>query len=72
MAAGGFGSAVLELLAAHGFTCPVTVLGIPDEFVDHGKPADLRAQCGLTAANVAAQARALCRVQAPIAERVRR
>src|SRR5205085_5279941 len=51
VAAGGFGSAVLELLARHGVTCPVTVLGIPDEFVDHGKPAHLRAQCGLTAEN---------------------
>ncbi len=65
VAAGGFGSAVLELLARHGLTCPVTVLGIPDTFVDHGKPADLRTECGLTAANVAAQARVLCRVAAP-------
>jgi 1-deoxy-D-xylulose-5-phosphate synthase len=60
LAAGGFGSAVLELLARHGVTCPVTVLGVPDEFVDHGKPAQLRAYCGLTAENMAAQARVLC------------
>jgi 1-deoxy-D-xylulose-5-phosphate synthase len=70
--AGGFGSAVLELLAANGLTCPVTVLGIPDEFVDHGKPAQLRAQCGLTAENVAAEARKLCEVAAPIRARIRR
>jgi 1-deoxy-D-xylulose-5-phosphate synthase len=70
--AGGFGSAVLELLAAHGLTCPVTVLGIPDEFVDHGKPAQLRAQCGLTAENVAAEARKLTAVTAPVRARTRR
>jgi 1-deoxy-D-xylulose-5-phosphate synthase len=70
--AGGFGSAVLELLAAHGLICPVTVLGIPDEFVDHGKPAQLRAQCGLTAENVAAEAHKLCAVSAPVRARTRR
>ncbi|MCA1666753.1 MAG: 1-deoxy-D-xylulose-5-phosphate synthase, partial [Thermomicrobia bacterium] len=70
--AGGFGSAVLELLAAHGLTCPVTVLGIPDQFVDHGKPAHLREQCGLTAENVAVQARKLCAITAPIPARTRR
>jgi 1-deoxy-D-xylulose-5-phosphate synthase len=60
------------LLAAHGLTCPVTVLGIPDEFVDHGKPAQLRAQCGLTAENVAAEAHKLCAVSAPVRARTRR
>ena len=60
VAAGGFGSAVLELLARHGVPCPVTVLGVPDTFVDHGKPAQLRALCGLTAEHMAAQARRLC------------
>ena len=72
VAAGGFGSAVLELLAAHGLPCPVTVLGIPDRFVDHGKPAQLRAECGLTAENVVAHARKLCSVAAPVPTRSRR
>jgi 1-deoxy-D-xylulose-5-phosphate synthase len=72
VAAGGFGSAVLELLAAHDLTCPVTVLGIPDRFVDHGKPAQLRAECGLTAENIAVQARKLCTIAAPVPARVRR
>ena len=72
VAAGGFGSAVLELLAAHGLPCPVTLLGIPDRFVDHGKPAHLRAECGLTAENVAAQARQLCTVTASAPARARR
>ena len=34
--AGGAGSAVMELLAAHGVYAPVLQIGIPDHFVDHG------------------------------------
>ncbi len=37
--AGGFGSAVLELLNSHNIKTPVTMVGIPDMFVEHGKPA---------------------------------
>lgn len=38
-AMGGFGSAVLECLARHGLSgVAVKVLGVPDEFVDHGNP----------------------------------
>jgi hypothetical protein len=40
--------------------------------VDHGKPAQLRAQCGLTAENVAAEARKLCAVTASVRARTRR
>jgi 1-deoxy-D-xylulose-5-phosphate synthase len=45
---GGFGSAVLELLAQNGVT-GVTVkrLGIPDEFVEHATQDQLRSQYGL-------------------------
>ncbi len=35
-AAGGFGSAVLELLAAEGVWLPTAVLGLPDEVIDQG------------------------------------
>jgi 1-deoxy-D-xylulose-5-phosphate synthase len=34
---GGFGSAVLEMLQDHGCRVPVLRLGIPDEFIQHGK-----------------------------------
>ncbi len=64
--AGGFGSAVLELLAAHGVQARVKVVGVPDEFVDHAKPEQLRAQCGLTPEGVANAARALLSVAAPV------
>lgn len=45
---GGFGSAVLELLADHGMQKPVTRLGIPDQFIDHGTQAELLDQYGLS------------------------
>lgn len=38
-AAGGFGSAVLELLAAEGLTRPVRTLGVPDALIEHGESA---------------------------------
>ncbi len=45
---GGFGSAVLELLAAKGVTgTTVRRLGIRDEFIEHAKQSELRAQLGL-------------------------
>jgi 1-deoxy-D-xylulose-5-phosphate synthase len=51
--AGGFGSAVLELLADKGlFGVAVTRLGIPDIFVEHGTQAILRQKYGLDAAGI--------------------
>ena len=47
--AGGFGSAILELLADRGLTVAVKRLGIPDIFVEHGAPAILRRKYGLDA-----------------------
>ena len=49
---GGAGSAVLEALQAAGITTPVLVLGLPDEFIEHGDPAKLLAMCGLDAAGI--------------------
>lgn len=55
--AGGFGSAVMELLEAHGIKgVQVTRLGIPDEFVEHGNPSIMRKQYGLTPQNVVQRA----------------
>lgn len=50
--AGGAGSAVNECLAAHGVTIPVTNLGLPDQFVEHGGHEELLSQCGLDAAGI--------------------
>ncbi len=45
---GGAGSAVSESLSAQNLTLPVLHLGLPDHFVEHGDPAILLADCGLT------------------------
>lgn len=51
--AGGFGSAVLELLQSAGIRdVQVKCLGIPDTFVEHGSQAILREKYGLTAKNL--------------------
>lgn len=45
--AGGFGSAVIELLSDRGILVPVARIGLPDSFVEHGPLAALRRQVGL-------------------------
>jgi 1-deoxy-D-xylulose-5-phosphate synthase len=47
---GGFGSAVLEELCNLGIHKPVERIGWPDQFIEHGKPDQLRAKYGLTVA----------------------
>jgi 1-deoxy-D-xylulose-5-phosphate synthase len=49
---GGAGSAVLETLAAAGIERPVLVLGLPDQYVEHGDPAKLLSGCGLDAPGI--------------------
>jgi 1-deoxy-D-xylulose-5-phosphate synthase len=45
---GGFGSGILEELSNKGLNTPVVRIGWPDEFIDHGKPDDLRMRYGLS------------------------
>ncbi|MEE4410043.1 MULTISPECIES: sodorifen biosynthesis 1-deoxy-D-xylulose-5-phosphate synthase SodB [unclassified Serratia (in: enterobacteria)] len=47
--AGGAGSACLECLSAAGIAINSLLLGFPDNFVEHGEPAELLATCGLDA-----------------------
>jgi 1-deoxy-D-xylulose-5-phosphate synthase len=51
---GGAGSAVSEWLALAGITKPVLHLGLPDQFIAHGEPQALLAQCGLDAKGIEA------------------
>jgi 1-deoxy-D-xylulose-5-phosphate synthase len=51
-AMGGAGSAVMEALQAAGLEVPVLALGLPDQFIEHGDPAKLLAQCGLDAPGI--------------------
>jgi 1-deoxy-D-xylulose-5-phosphate synthase len=56
--AGGFGSAVLEHLNAAGIRAEVLRLGIPDAYVEQGKPEELYADLGLTPEGMAGAAAA--------------
>ena len=42
---GGFGSAILEFASKNNYTSKVTVLGIPDEFIEQGTVAELQQYC---------------------------
>ena len=44
---GGMGSAVLEWMNDHGYAPVIRRLGLPDEFVEHGKVAELQAIVGI-------------------------
>lgn len=50
---GGFGSAVLEFMARHGYKNDVRILGIPDRLVEHGTPKELQQECGYDAPAIA-------------------
>jgi 1-deoxy-D-xylulose-5-phosphate synthase len=43
---GGFGSAVTEFKSDHGYQSRVIRLGIPDRFIEQGKPEELYRECG--------------------------
>lgn len=49
---GGFGSAVLEFINANNFNNKVIMLGIPDEFITHGKVEQLYSICGFDTAAI--------------------
>ncbi|HTD07962.1 MAG TPA: transketolase C-terminal domain-containing protein, partial [Solirubrobacteraceae bacterium] len=51
--AGGFGSGVWETLNDAGVTPRILRVGLPDEYVTHGKPALLHEQVGFTGARIA-------------------
>jgi len=57
---GGFGSAVLELFEEKGLKgVKVRRLGLPDRFIEHGSPASLREEHGLTCEAVCARTKEL-------------
>lgn len=43
---GGLGSAVLEFMADNNYSAKVKRLGIPDNFIEHGRIKELQEQCG--------------------------
>ncbi|HCL75308.1 MAG TPA: 1-deoxy-D-xylulose-5-phosphate synthase, partial [Pseudomonas sp.] len=54
---GGAGSAVNEFLAREGLLQPILNLGLPDHYVEHAKPAQMLAECGLDEAGIEAAVR---------------
>lgn len=51
---GGFGSAVAEFLAGNGYTnVNLRIHGIPDRFIEHGKPSELHEQIGIDPEGIA-------------------
>lgn len=42
---GGFGSAILEFAASHNFKNTIKILGVPDEFIEHGTVTQLQQLC---------------------------
>ncbi|MBA6142011.1 MULTISPECIES: 1-deoxy-D-xylulose-5-phosphate synthase [Pseudomonas] len=55
---GGAGAAVGEFLASQAVVKPLLHLGLPDIYVEHAKPAQMLAECGLDAAGIEASVKA--------------
>ncbi|MFA9389401.1 MAG: 1-deoxy-D-xylulose-5-phosphate synthase [Prolixibacteraceae bacterium] len=49
---GGMGSAILEFMNLHNYQAKVICLGIPDHFIEHGKPEELHHECGFDTAGI--------------------
>ncbi|MBS1641053.1 MAG: 1-deoxy-D-xylulose-5-phosphate synthase [Bacteroidetes bacterium] len=63
---GGFGTAVLEFMAANNYKATVKILGIPDRIVEHGTPKELHTECGYDAAAIATTVRNLLKEEIKI------
>ncbi|MGN6164110.1 MAG: 1-deoxy-D-xylulose-5-phosphate synthase [Flavisolibacter sp.] len=50
---GGFGSAVAEFMADHGYKNDLKILGIPDRVIEHGTLKELHRECGYDAQGIA-------------------
>ncbi|MBN2805666.1 MAG: 1-deoxy-D-xylulose-5-phosphate synthase [Prolixibacteraceae bacterium] len=49
---GGLGSTVIDFMNRHNYHAKVVTLGIPDYFVEHGKPEELYRECGFDAEGI--------------------
>ncbi|MDB5256254.1 MAG: dxs [Chitinophagaceae bacterium] len=59
---GGFGSAILEFMADHGYAAKVIRLGIPDQFIEHGEQIQLHKECGFDPEGIAKAVQSLVSV----------
>ena len=58
---GGMGSAVLEWMNDHGYALPVTRMGIPDEFIEHGTVDELQHICHMDVDSIVAAINQACK-----------
>lgn len=63
---GGFGSAVLEFMAAHNYRAEVKIMGIPDSLVEHGTPKQLYEEVGIDANGIAKTVREMMDVRVTV------
>ena len=49
---GGLGSEVIEFKNKHNYFAKVITLGVPDKFIEHGKPEELYKMCGFDAESI--------------------
>lgn len=45
---GGFGSTITEFASEHNYTNTLQILGIPDQFIEHGTVEELYEECGIS------------------------
>jgi 1-deoxy-D-xylulose-5-phosphate synthase len=63
---GGFGSAVLEFMAANNYNAEVKIMGIPDALVEHGTPKQLYEEIGIDANGIAKTVREMMDVRVTV------
>ncbi|QNA44058.1 1-deoxy-D-xylulose-5-phosphate synthase [Lacibacter sediminis] len=63
---GGFGSAVLEFMAANNYRAEVKIMGIPDTLVEHGTPKQLYEEIGIDANGIAKTVREMMDVRVTV------
>ncbi len=63
---GGFGSAVAEWMADHGYGAQIKRLGMPDLVVEHGEQKELWKECGFDADAIANTVRQMAGVQVSV------
>ena len=63
---GGFGSAVLEFMNAHGYKADLKIMGIPDRLIEHGTPKQLYDEIGMDANGIAQTLRALAGIRTEV------
>ncbi len=60
---GGFGSAILEFMAANNYKAEVKILGIPDMIIEHGTPKELYSEIGIDANHIAEVIRDMAKIE---------